>query len=61
MITKRYYLTTPARENLWHYVCDPAHPSTTLDVGLIEVDREEIRVDMFGAYVTRFLLPNYKV
>lgn len=56
METKKYYLTKQENDKLWNYIGDPLHPNTTFDVGLIEVDREEIRVDLFGAYVTRFLV-----
>ena len=54
MKEKRLYLTKQETDRLWNYVGDPINPNTTLDVGLIEVDREEIRVDQFGSYVTRF-------
>lgn len=54
MIYKKLYLTTQENNTLWNYVGDPINPNTTLDVGLIEVqDRSEIRVDEFGAYITR--------
>lgn len=52
---KKYYLTSQETDKLWNYVGDPIHPNTTLDTGLVEVDKEEIRVDQFGAYVIRFL------
>lgn len=55
METKRYYITKQETDKLWNYVGDPLHPYTTLDVGLVEVDREDIRVDQFGAYVTKFI------
>jgi hypothetical protein len=55
--TKRLYLTKPAGVGLWHYVGDPANPNTTLDAGLIRANYEEIRIDAFGAYVLRSLLP----
>ena len=50
---KRFYLTTQQTDKLWNYVGDPLNPNTTLDCGLIELDRSEIRVDDFGAYVER--------
>lgn len=50
---KRFYLTKEEGNGLWNYVGDPLNPNTTLDAGLIKVDREEIKVDQFGAYVTR--------
>ncbi len=56
MKEKKYYLTKEEGVGkLWNYVGDPLNPNTTLDAGLIEVYREEIRVDQFGAYVLRFL------
>jgi hypothetical protein len=56
MKDKKYYLTKQENSKLWNYVGDPLNPNRTLDAGLIEVDREEIRVDEFGAYVRRFVL-----
>ncbi len=58
MIQKKFYITKQETEKLWNYVGDPLNANTTLDAGLIEIDREEIRVDNFGAYVTRFINPN---
>lgn len=55
MEQKKYYITTQQTDKLWNYVGDPLNPTTTFDTGLVEVDREEIRVDQFGAYVTRFI------
>ncbi len=52
---KRYYLTKQQTDKLWHSIGDPLNPHTTLDTGLIEVDREEIKVDQFGAYVIKFI------
>ena len=55
MQQKKYYLTKQETEKLWNYVGDPLNPRTTFDVGLMEVEREEIRVDEFGAYVIRVI------
>lgn len=52
---KKYYITKQETDTLWSYIGDPLHPNTTLDIGLVEVQREEIRVDQFGAYVTKFI------
>ena len=52
---KKYYLTKQETDTMWSYVGNPLEPNTTLDAGLVEVDREEIRVDQFGAYVTRII------
>jgi len=57
MNIKKYYLTKYETGNLWNYVGDPINPNTTFDVGLIEVNTEEIRVDQFGSYVTRYVQP----
>jgi hypothetical protein len=57
MKEKKYYLTKQETGKLWSYVGEPMNPRMTLDAGLIEVDREEIRVDEFGAFVRRFI-PN---
>lgn len=55
MTTKRFYLTKQETDTLWSYVGDPLNPHTTLDAGLVTVDREEIRIDHLGAYVTRVI------
>lgn len=55
MIAKKFYLTKEFKQGLWNYVGDPLHPNTTMDAGLIHADREEIRVDQFGMYVTRLI------
>ncbi len=55
MKEKKYYLTKQETDKLWNFVGDPIHPNTTMDAGLIEVNREEIRVDQFGAYITKFI------
>ena len=55
MKEKKYYITKQETKDLWHYVGDPLHPNTTFDAGLVHVDREDIRVDMFGAYVMKFI------
>ena len=51
---KKLYLTKQETNTLWNYVGDPFHPNTTMDVGFVAViDKSEIRVDIFGAYVER--------
>lgn len=56
MIAKKFYLTKQERSDMWNYIGDPLHPNTTLDAGLVTVsDVSEIRVDDFGAYVTRLI------
>lgn len=56
MIAKKYYLTKQENPTTWNYVGDPLHPNTTMDTGLVTVtEKAEIRVDEFGAYVTRFI------
>lgn len=56
MKEKKFYITKQETEKLWNYIGDPLNPNTTLDAGLIEVNREEIRVDQFGAYVSKFVM-----
>lgn len=56
MIAKKLYLTKQENDKLWNYIGDPLNPNTTLDAGLVTVeDKSEIRVDDFGAYVTKFI------
>jgi len=52
---KKIYLTKQRGDGkTWDYVGDPLNPTTTFDMGMVEVlDRTEIRVDEFGAYVER--------
>ena len=55
MLEKKYYLTTQINEKDWNYIGDPINPNTTMDAGIVKVDRTEISVDMFGAYVTKLI------
>lgn len=55
MKNQRYYITKQVTNELWYYITNPLLPFSVQDTGMINVDREEIRVDQFGAYVTRFL------
>jgi len=51
----KLYLTKQETSNSWNYITDPVHPFSVQQTGIVEVDRSEIRVDEFGAYVTRFI------
>lgn len=55
MKVQKFYLTKEENNNMWNYITDPLHPTSIQQMGLVEVDRSEIRVDEFGAYVTRFV------
>lgn len=55
MKAQKFYLTKQETGNMWNYLTDPINPTSVQETGLIEVDRSEIRVDDFGAYVTRFV------
>ena len=55
MKEKKYYLTKQETDKLWNFVGDPIHPNTTMDAGLIQVNRDDIIVDKFGAYVIKFI------
>lgn len=51
---KKLYLTKQETKTQWNYIGDPLNPTTTLDTGLVTVeDKSEIKVDDFGAYITR--------
>lgn len=51
---KKLYLTKQENGTQWNYIGDPLHPTSTLDVGIVTVlDKSEIRVDDYGAYVER--------
>ena len=58
MENKRLYLTKENSKDSWYYITDPLNPTSVQETGVVTVDREEIRVDQFGAYVTRFYPPN---
>ena len=58
MIAQKLYLTKEATSNSYHYITDPINPFSIQPMGIIEVDKSEIRVDEFGAYVTRFIEEN---
>ena len=56
MTTQKFYLTKQENHKLWNYITDPVHPTSVQQMGLVEVeDKSEIRVDDYGAYVTRFV------
>ena len=55
MKEKKYYITKQETDKLWNFVGDPINPFSTMDAGLIEATREEMRVDQFGLYITRFI------
>ena len=56
MKAQKLYLTKQESEKMWNYITDPLHPTSVQPMGLIDnVERSEIRVDEFGAYITRFV------
>lgn len=55
MIAIKLYLTKEENNGLWNYLTDPINRFSPQPMGLVKVDRSEIRVDEFGAYVTRFI------
>ena len=53
---KKLYLTKQVDNKMWYYVGDPLHPTSTLDIGAVSViEKNEIKVDKYGAYVTRLI------
>ena len=50
---KKLYITKQANNNCWHYIGDPLNPTSTMDTGTVNITKEEIKVDDWGAYVVR--------
>lgn len=48
---RRLYLTKEVSSGHWHYLTDPLNPYGVQEMGIVRVNRADIRVDEFGAYI----------